>query len=329
MNGALRHRSNARSRHGWAPKHPSNERRGEPLAGAGLAVHGAMKVATTFSLGLASLTFGALLAAPATARAGIEACGDIHVEASAECEVMVEGGCEAQCEPFRMEAACAAELYAECQGQCEASASAECTGSCEADCQAQCEVDPGTFDCRASCEGDCQASCDGRCSSDDSECRASCEAACSGECDARCEVEPPEASCDARCEASCEGSCQAQASLDCQIDCQAEGYVDCEARLQGGCEAECREPEGALFCDGQYVDHGGNLQECIDALENLNITVEGSASGRCANGRCEGEASGSVGCVVAPSRGNPAGPLALSALVLLLTALGRRRPGAA
>jgi hypothetical protein len=54
--------------------------------------------------------FVAALAYPAIAEAGIEACGDIHVEAEAQCEVEVEGGCVAHCEPVRFEASCAAEL---------------------------------------------------------------------------------------------------------------------------------------------------------------------------------------------------------------------------
>src|SRR5688572_15440199 len=134
-----------------------------------------------------------------TASAGIDACGDIHVEAQARCELLVEGGCEVQCEPVRMEAACAAELHADCRGQCELDVSAECRGGCEADCQAQCIVDPGAFDCRAECQGRCDGDCSGRCSSDDSECLASCRATCSGACDSECDVDLPEADCEGRC----------------------------------------------------------------------------------------------------------------------------------
>src|SRR5690606_2444098 len=134
------------------------------------------------------------------ARAGVEACGDIHVDARAECAVVVEGGCVAQCTPPRMEAACAAELYADCQGQCDELPSVSCQGSCQADCEGQCEVSPGSFDCRAACNADCQGQCSGRCSSDDSECLASCEASCSGSCDASCEATPPQASCEPSCQ---------------------------------------------------------------------------------------------------------------------------------
>jgi len=114
------------------------------------------------------------------------------------------------------------------------------------------------------------------------------------------------AQCEAQCEASCEGSCEAQANIDCQVDCQAGGYVDCKADLQGGCEAQCERPEGALFCDGQYVDHGNNLEECVAALKaQLDVEVEGYAEGSCMPGSCAGEAGGSISCAV--DRGNDSG----------------------
>jgi MYXO-CTERM domain-containing protein len=254
-------------------------------------------------VGIAAAALVATVAMPTTAFAGLAACGDIHVEANAQCEVLVEGGCEAQCEPVRLEAACSAELYANCEGQCTAEASLECRGSCEGNCVADCDVQPAQFDCRASCNADCQGECSASCSSNDSECRAACEGTCSASCDGRCEATPPSASCEAKCEASCEGSCEGAANVDCQVDCQAGGFAMCEADLQGGCEAQCRQPEGALFCDGQYIDHGGNLDACVAALKaQFDIEVEGYANGQCANGSCEGEAGGSVSCSV----GSPA-----------------------
>jgi hypothetical protein len=162
------------------------------------------------------------------------------------------------------------------------------------------------------------------------ECRASCEATCSGDCDAQCEAVPPSATCDDQCGACCGGSCTAQANLTCQVDCQASGYVDCKANLQGGCEAECTKPEGALFCDGQYVDHDGHLEECVNALKDLlNIEVDGYAMGSCDGNSCEGEAGGTISCgsTVAPVNGfdgRTAGLVALLGLVLLGSRQRRR-----
>ncbi|MBI4701771.1 MAG: hypothetical protein HY744_11540 [Deltaproteobacteria bacterium] len=256
------------------------------------------------------------------ARAGIEACGNIDVDASAKCEVKLTGGCTVMCEPISFTAACDAK----CSGQCNVSLDVECKGSCEAECSGQCEADPGKFDCEAKCEGQCGGECSGKCSSSDdkSACEGSCKATCSGECGASCEVVPPQAKCEAKCEAQCEGYCKAEAKVDCDIDCHAGCVVD----LKGGCEAACEEPEGALFCDGQYVDDGGNLQECIDSLKaQLNIVVTGQASADCSGSECTAEAEGSVSCATAPqTRGGVAWFAALVAAIGL-TALGRRRRG--
>ena len=290
--------------------------------------------------GLIALAFVALTltVAPATSRAQLEACGDIYVTADAMCEVVVEGGCTAMCEPVSFRAACAADLSVECSGMCTASAEASCMVSCDVVmCEARCEVDPGMFSCRAECTAGIEARCTSQCSAmaGDGEaqarCQASCEATFVAECDASCEVTPPSATCMARCEASCQGRCDAEANIDCQVDCQASGYLDCEASLTGGCTARCEEPDGALFCDGQYVDHGGNLDACIDALWNaLDIEVDASARGSsmCTDGMCtaEGEAEASASCAVAWHRTGREGlPLVLLALPFLALLRRRRR----
>jgi MYXO-CTERM domain-containing protein len=278
----------------------------------------------TTQLLMGAAAVAAFLSFPSSARAGIEACGDIHVEAEAHCEMSGGIECEAKCTPVTVEAACAAELHASCEGQCNASLEAQCAVDCEAACTGQCDADPGDFDCSASCQGDCEGNCNASCG--DNECEASCVATCSAECSASCEGRPPSATCEAKCEGSCEGQCTAEANFDCQINCQAEGYAECKVDIQGGCEAACNTEDGALFCDGQYVDHGGNLEECIDALKNLfDIEVEGWASAECEGGKCEAEAGGLLSCTCsAGDLGNRTAALALFALGLL--ALSRRRP---
>ncbi|MCA9708156.1 MAG: hypothetical protein KDK70_20055 [Myxococcales bacterium] len=277
---------------------------------------------TSLKFLLPSLAFAAPLAWAGAAHAGLGACGDIHVEASAECEVRVGAECEASCEPVAFEAQCAADLHASCDGQCQGQITAGCNATCETDCRGQCDVNPATFDCKGSCFAEGRSSCEGRCA--DSECQASCEATLEAECSGQCDlVDPGSATCEGQCQASCEGYCQAEANVDCQIECQAGGYVDCQSQLSGGCRAECSKPEGALFCDSQYVDHGGNLEECVESLRALlNIEVSGYAEGSCGNGRCEGEAGGSISCSVAPDGRTTLG---LGTLALLVLGIGRRR----
>ena len=294
-------------------------------------------------------TFGGLMAVlaaawsggwlqPNAAQAGIGACGDIHVEAEAMCEVVAPGAtCEGMCEPIAVRAACAAQLAASCTGKCDDLPSVSCEGECSGDCMAECtKLDPGELDCQGSCEADCDGRCAAHCEADSNkgECEASCQGSCSASCEGSCDVELPEADCDAHCEASCQGSCEADANFDCQADCQAEGSADCEAEVTGGCEVECKGTEGALFCDGQYIDHGDHLDMCIAALRAaLDIQVMSEASGMasCGDGKgcsAEGEASAKVtsACAVTtPGRRRNQSSMVFAGLWLLTGLIGMRR----
>lgn len=279
-----------------------------------------------------SLSFG--VSRPAHAL--LEECGNIELDGNAECELQVEGGCDILCEPPQLTVACAGELYVDCRAECQGELDVGCTADCSADCQAECDVDPGNFSCEGRCEASCDANCEGECGAgaDGAECRASCEATCSGECDASCEGQPPSATCEAQCEASCTGECRAEANLDCQADCQAEGYVDCKVDMQGKCEAQCTRPDGALVCDGQFID-AADVDACVGAIQDaLDIEVEasGSADADCQGNECRADAEGSVSCAVAPLQpsGQDSGNgwwLAVGA-ALGLTHLRRRRSAA-
>jgi hypothetical protein len=94
------------------------------------------------------------------------------------------------------------------------------------------------------------------------------------------------------------------ASAECRIDCRAELEGQCESELKGKCEIACEEPEGALFCDGQYVDHGDNLKNCIAALNavlKVNVKASGSADADCSGNSCEANAEGKVSSSCATS----------------------------
>jgi LPXTG-motif cell wall-anchored protein len=207
------------------------------------------------ALAAAAATFA--LFGASTASAATNPCGNIEITSIGECHFEFSGGCKAQCEPLSFVAAC--------DGECNASIDANCNVECSAGCEADCEVNPGSFDCSASCETDCNASIQARCGSDQ-ECISYCEASCTTECDASCEVVAPEADCTAQCEASCSGGCDVDANFDCNVECSAE--------LQGGCEVQCDAPEGALFCDGQYLNIT-DIPACVEYLvENFEIELE-------------------------------------------------------
>lgn len=258
----------------------------------------------------------------------LSACGSIYVEAEASCVLEPPSAeCRTRCTPVSVSAVCAAELYADCAGQCRADVEASCSVSeCSAQCTLDCEVDPGRFDCQAACAADCGATCVARCDAepDMASCMASCEGSCSAGCEASCDIELPNADCQEWCDASCDASCDAQANLDCQIDCQADGFAACEVDVQGGCETACRADEGALFCEGDYVD-SFDVDECAAALEAL-LDVRVESSGRCVGDTCRGTIRASAGCNVAPPAADGRGRWATVALVpFALGLLGRRR----
>ena len=92
----------------------------------------------------------------------------------------------------------------------------------------------------------------------------------------------------------------------------------------GGCTAQCSAPMGALFCDGQYVDVGGDIESCLTDLKNLlNINVEGSAS--CSGDTCMAQASASTSCAAAPAGAPLSGGLAVVGLGAIGAAFARRR----
>lgn len=261
----------------------------------------------------------------------LSACGNMYVSAEAECTYVPEQECVAQCTPVHLEAACAADLSVDCDGQCNLQAQASCTATCSGECMADCMVEPAKLDCSANCQASCGADCEASCKSKGgTHCEASCKASCSGSCNAKCDVVPPSATCQAKCEASCSGSCEADANFDCQVDCQADGYVDCQAELKGGCEVECKEnPDGGLFCDGQFVK-SPSVNECLAALEavlDVEVVTYAEGSGSCVNGTCMSEGKAGVSCSALPTGGASSGLLA-GVFGLGAVFVWRRRRGA-
>lgn len=226
----------------------------------------------TRTLAFAAATFATAMMLPATALAaeGADACGGIELKSINECHFEFDGGCKAKCEPIRFTAAC--------DGQCNASIDASCDSSCSGSCNAACEADPGSFDCRSECVSECNANIALLCEPDDAECIQYCQADCSTSCEAECNVVAPSASCDAQCNACCGASCDVDANFDCALDCSAE--------MTGGCELDCDAPEGALFCDGQYIAVQ-DLPACVSYLaQNFSIDLEVQASANASLAMC-------------------------------------------
>jgi hypothetical protein len=98
--------------------------------------------------------------------------------------------------------------------------------------------------------------------------------------------------------------------------------------MQGGCTARCESPDGALFCNGQYVDTGDHLDKCIASLEAaLNIKVKGYASGNaeCSGASCTAEAEAGVSCALSPRAPSGFSSYAVFGTIAALGAMIARR----
>lgn len=267
----------------------------------------------TFCLA-ALVAVAVLLLAPEFARAeGLSACGNISVGLSAQCEVQPPGvSCETMCAAPRMEVSCAADLTVSCAPQCTQTVEEQLVTVCSNNCVTQCEANPGSFSCSGTCGANCAADCQTQCGTS-SQCLASCKASCSFYCDGGCKVVLPSMTCQEKCAPSCHSQVEAKVKTQCQLQCQAKEIVTCQEKMVQDCKTQCRLQEGALFCDGQFVDADNNLQDCIDALKNLKITVKGGISVEVS------------GCSMNGGRAAGAGTLLLLALVPLVARRRSRR----
>lgn len=243
-----------------------------------------------------------LISSPASA--GPSACGNFTAVAEGQCEALFEGGCVAECTPLNFTAAC--------DGQCTISADVECSGGCSVDCEAECTASGGSIDCAGYCEADCSAQCDTTCTDDT--CRSQCKASCSNRCEVDCKVVEPMASCKAQCQASCDASCTVQANADCHVDCTAD--------LKGGCEVQCKEPDGALFCNGQYVNVTGSFDDCLRQLEELEFDV--AVDAHCDADGCEAVAN-CTACSTANAANSKLSLSAFFVMALGVSAMAARR----
>lgn len=261
-------------------------------------------------------------------------CGKINIRANARCEVSVKGGCEAKCKPLNFRLECSAQLQVQCGGQCNASIEQSCQKKCTDVCIPECTVDPGKVDCGAKCQVNCDASCTEECKKypQDPYCMDTCKANCGANCKAECQATLPSASCQDKCTKVCGADCKTQANLSCQVQCSASGRAKCEADLSGGCKVKCSRPEGALFCDGQFVDTNNNLRKCVSALNaylKSKVMVHADADVDCSKGMCTARAEAGVSCKCTANNAQDPRQLlwALFALPGLMWATGRRPKG--
>ena len=278
-----------------------------------------------FFAAVAGFMLGALVAFfPATAHATyLSACGNIDLTGNESCTLETSGGCTGSCMPVNFDVTCAASLEASCGGTCHGTIDASCSATCVSSCMGGCTAP--SFSCQGSCETDCQGHCSAQCASDmnQSECTASCNQSCGTNCQASCTGSPGMCSA-VSCQAACQGSCQAQANFSCDISCQEMGYASCQTMVTGGCTAQCSEPQGALFCNGQFINlDPSQLEACQAQLTSL-LNIQFSGSGSCSGGNCTAAGTASCGQIAPGAMPMSEGFLAVGLGAGIIGAVRRR-----
>jgi hypothetical protein len=197
-------------------------------------------------------------------------CLDVDIEAGASCGILAGLDFYAECDPLSVEAACIAELGADCGLE----AFAACTAELTAHCQAELEADGALFcDGHFIGGGGCLDEIDVDVDIDLLECvdldvdvdvDVDLDLCLNLELDLDVEV-------GAECLVACdpiavEAWCYAELGDDCSLDefaaCQAEVIAECQA----GCEAE-----GSVFCDGGVY---AGLDLCLDLGIEIGTLID-------------------------------------------------------
>src|ERR1700722_5956591 len=85
--------------------------------GSSIALGDAMKTLSRKSWvrgASAAVAFTTLAVLPGTAHAAIAECGNMEIDANAQCSVVIQNNCDTQCAPASCEEACAAKLEQTC-----------------------------------------------------------------------------------------------------------------------------------------------------------------------------------------------------------------------
>lgn len=268
---------------------------------------------------LVSSILAATVGWSATAFAGVPECNNVRLEDAAECEIRGDIECDAGCDELSYEQACATKLHTVCREECVLDPEPSCVDECTVPCSEQCDAGINVIcqhNCFDECVGSCDASCEG--AADPGQCHATCEATCDGECDIQC-PQAVGASCYQHCIECCGGSCGAQANMTCQTSCQEEEFEQCTIDLNVDCSASCS-GAGAIFCDGQYVVSGDNVEACAAAAgELISSAIQEEIDEAIDETLDETEdflGGGFCACVAAPGGHDPFAPLLGFAAVL-------------
>lgn len=254
----------------------------------------------------------ACLSTALPASAGLPECGNIRFEGLSNCEVRLSAQCSASCSELGIyKTACATKLVQTCGPQCTLSANATCSDSCTVQCKSDCDNGINVIcshNCFAECTTTRDASCKGK--ADAEQCAATWDANCDSECGAKCVT--VDGGCYQHCIECCDGSCTADANMDCQQVCQTNQIEQCKQEFRASCEASCS-GDGALFCNGEFIIAGSQIEACINALAAQGVTVKAEANVTIGPDGVNGDITGGI-CAYSPrTKGSLAAPFLLFA----------------
>ncbi len=259
-------------------------------------------------LGVVASLFAAL-----PANAGMPECGNIRFEGLSNCEVRVTAACDASCSELGIyKTACATKLVTTCGPQCTLAAVPTCTDSCTVSCKSDCDNGINVI-CAHNCFDECTVTRDASCAgkTDTAQCAATWNANCDKECGAKCVT--VDGGCYNHCIECCDGSCTADANMDCQDVCQTNQIEQCKQEFRANCSASCS-GDGALFCNGEFIIAGSQLESCMNALIAQGITVKAEANVTIGPDGINGDLSAGL-CSYSPdNKGSLAAPFALFAM---------------
>ena len=217
----------------------------------------------------ALLAFVMVALASPSAEAAV-ACGLIDGRTLEQCTVVnTKTECTEKCEPVNMVKVCSTK----CDVGCTKTATTSCKGGCETECIKQCTPDPTKYDCKVACTDTCSAKVMIHCktSIDEAKCIVKAKASCSQTCEEKCKPLPATETCVNKCGTSCNASCTVEENTTCNVDCE----TSCTTQVKGACVSKCSTTQGALFCNGQYIDGGADLTGCITEIEGAGKKVAG------------------------------------------------------
>jgi len=263
----------------------------------------------------------------------LDKCGGVYLSADSKCEFKPVQECMTSCATTSVEQACAQKTSTMCSASCTTTDTTTCVKTHSDSCSKECDTiteksshEVCTTECVDSCTADAVKRKDF--GGDRDKCHQNCAQNCNTSCE-KCSETDQKTDCTTKCMSVVENECTEEVNRDCLLSCQTDNYTSCETDTVNTCTTTCHDKQGALFCDGQFID-ADDLQACADQLAaefsfSIDITAHATVNG---NGSVtttnkDGSKTTTKCSFSPPTQGH--GGMALGALAALGLVVARRR----